>query len=84
MPETKFDSSIPTAQFFIPRYSILYRLDRNANDGGILLYIIDDIVLTLIQREIQIEGHFVELNLMETNGSYAVLTTQRKALYSII
>ena len=36
--ETEIDSSFPTAQFQIEGYKT-YRLDKNANGGGILLYI---------------------------------------------
>ena len=42
------------------------------------LYIKDDIISTLVQREIHIEGTFVILNLKETNGFYAALTIQRE------
>ena len=35
--ETKIDSSFPTAQFEIGYTT--YRLDRNSNGGGILLYV---------------------------------------------
>ena len=43
--ETKIDSSFPIAQFQIEGYTT-YRLDRNANGGGILLYIGEDIPFT--------------------------------------
>ena len=39
--ETKSDSSFPTPQFQIEGYTT-YRLDRNSNGGGILLYIRED------------------------------------------
>ena len=37
--ETKLDSSFPSAQFIVDGYSALYRKDRNANGGGLLVYI---------------------------------------------
>ena len=40
--ETKIDSSFPTAQFKVEGYTT-YRLDRNSNGGGILLYVREDI-----------------------------------------
>ena len=36
--ETKTDSSFPSVQFHLG-YETPYRLDRNTNGGGILLYI---------------------------------------------
>ena len=37
--ETKLDSSFPSAQFIVNGYSAPYRKDRNANGGGLLVYI---------------------------------------------
>ena len=41
--ETKIDSSFPSAQFQIDGYTTPYRLDRDSNGGGILLYVRDNI-----------------------------------------
>ena len=49
--ETKVDSSFPTAQFQIEGYAT-YRLDRNTNGGGILLYIREDIPSTLLNSDL--------------------------------
>ena len=40
--ETKLDSSFPSAQFQIHGYTTPYRLDGNANGGGLLLYVRED------------------------------------------
>ena len=53
--ETKIDSSFPTAQFKIEGYTT-YRLDRNSNGGGTLLYVRQDIPSTLLNTELLIEG----------------------------
>ena len=37
--ETKLDDSFPVSQFEIDGFSTPFRLDRNKNGGGILLYI---------------------------------------------
>ena len=37
--ETKLDSFFPSAQFIVDGYSAPYRKDRNANGGGLLVYI---------------------------------------------
>ena len=46
--ETKFDSSFPSVQFHLKGYANLYRLDRNENSGGTLLYISEDIPSKLL------------------------------------
>ena len=45
--ETKIDSSFPNKQFQIECYK-LFRLDRNSNGGGLLLYVNEDIPGKLI------------------------------------
>ena len=37
--ETKLDSSFPSAQFIVDGYSAPYQKDRNANGGGLLVYV---------------------------------------------
>ena len=41
--ETQLDDSFPKAQFCIDGFSIPYRLDRNRNGGGLMIYVRDDI-----------------------------------------
>ena len=41
--ETKIDHSFPKGQFFIQGYSEPFRLDRNSNGGGLLVYVKEDI-----------------------------------------
>ena len=59
--ETKIDFSFPTALFQIEGYTT-YRLDRNTNGGGILLYIPEDIPSTLLNSDISIESFSIEIN----------------------
>ena len=54
--ETKIDSSFPSAQFD-------YFTISNANGGGILLYIREDISSKLLNTDLSIEGFFVEIRL---------------------
>ena len=62
--ETKLDESFPTSQFFINVLSSPHRLDRNSNDGGILLYIRRDIPSKLLSIEKDLtEAFSVEINL---------------------
>ena len=61
--ETKFDSSFPQGQFHLHGFYEPYRLDRNGNGGGILVFIREDITSKVIKSQMRIEGFFVELNL---------------------
>ena len=62
--EAKLDESFPTSQFMINGFSPSFRLDRNDEAGGIILYIREDIPSSLISTESsQVEGFFVEINL---------------------
>ena len=63
--ETKIDSTFPTSQFEINGFSKQYKLDRNINGGGILIYIGEGIpskLLTKHKLPYDIEGIFIELN----------------------
>ena len=41
--ETKIDASFPTGQFAIEGFATPFRLDRDANGGGLLVYVRSDI-----------------------------------------
>ena len=57
---TKTDSSSPTAQFKIEGYTT-YRLDRNSNGVGVLVYVREDIPSTLLNTKLFIEGFCTEI-----------------------
>ena len=61
--ETKLDSSFPNGQFQIHGYSEPYRLDKNGNGGGILVFIREDIPTKLIDSQMKKKGFSIELNL---------------------
>ena len=63
--ETKIDSSFHSVQFHLEGYATPYRLDRNANGGGTLLYIREDIPLKLLNTDLSNEGFFVEMALLQ-------------------
>ena len=67
--ETKIDSSFPTTQFQIKGYTT-YRLDRNANGGGILLYIREDIPSTLLNFDMSIESFYIRKKKWLLVGTY--------------
>ena len=61
--ETKLNDSFPAEQFKIPGYASPFRLDRNQNGGGILVFVREDIpVKFLSSEEKPIEAFFFELN----------------------
>ena len=67
--ETKLDASFETAQFLIEGFSEPYRLDRNRDGGGVLIYTREGIptkLLTLHTFPCDIEGIFVEINFRKT------------------
>ena len=75
--ETKLDASFPPGQFLIDGYSEPYRLDRNRNGGGVMIYVREDIPSKLLNKHTftkPIEGLFIEVNLRKTKllffGSY--------------
>ena len=69
--ETKIDSSFPAAQFQIEGYTT-YRLDRNTNGGGILLYIRADIPSTLLNSDMSIESFSIEINIRKKEMAFGL------------
>ena len=60
--ETKIDSTFSTAQIQIKDYTT-YKLDRNVNGGGILLYIREDIPSTLLNSAMSFESFSIEISI---------------------
>ena len=63
--ETKLDDIYPISQFHIDGYSMPYRLDRNRNDEGVIIYVREDILSKVLRKHLfpnDIEGIFVEIN----------------------
>ena len=62
--ETKLNESFPQGQFKISGFSRPFRLDRNSNRDGIMLFVREDIPAKLIFIEVSpVEGFYVETNL---------------------
>ena len=57
--QTKICSSFPFTQFHLEGYANPYRLDRNANGGGILVYVREQIPSMLLIFDLLV-GFFVE------------------------
>ena len=67
--ETKLDESFPLQQFVVEGYAIPFRLDRNVNGGGVLVYLREDIPcrqLSIKSSTSHLEGIFLEINLRKT------------------
>ena len=64
--ETKLDDTFPEKQFLIPGYKKPYRLDRNRNGGGVMIYVREDIPSDILLKHNipeNVEAIFVEINL---------------------
>ena len=60
--EKKLDNSFPVSQFLIDGYSPPFRLDRDSNGGGIILFVREDIPCKLLPVENHpMEGFYVEI-----------------------
>ena len=67
--ESKLDNSFPDGQFLMEGYSPPFRLDRNANGGGILIYVREDITCRELKDHPSLndlEGIFLELNIKKS------------------
>ena len=67
--ETKLDATFPINQFLLDGFSKPFRLDRNRNGGGILIYVREDIPTKQLFKHnfpSDIEAIFVEINLRKT------------------
>ena len=71
--ESKLDRSFPSQLFFFEGYAMPYRIDRNANGGGLLIYIREDIPCRDLAKysfsnntPSIFEGIFLEINLRKT------------------
>ena len=80
--ETNTDSSFPNGQF-LTGYTT-YRLDRNANGGGILLYIREDMSSTLLNSDMSIDSFYIEANIEKTNCFLSASTIQIKTHFRTI
>ena len=63
--ETKLDDSFPTSQFLMKGFAEPFRLDRNRNGGGVMIYIRNDIPSRLLSKHVfpsDIKGLYIELN----------------------
>ena len=63
--ETKLYDTFLMSQFFVTGFTVPYRLDRNRNRSGIMIFTCDDIPSRVLTKHVfpdNIEGLFIELN----------------------
>ena len=71
--ETKLDAFFPVNQFFINGFSTPYRLDRNQNGGGIIIYVREDITSKMLTKHKfpdDIKTLFVEIDFEKVSGYF--------------
>ena len=79
--ETKLDDSFPAGQFKIPGYASPFRLDRNQNGDGILVFVREDIAVKFLSSEENLLKLFsLNLVFIKRNGLCVVLITQRNLI----
>ena len=63
--EAKVDETFPTSQFLIYGVSSPYRLDRDSNGGGILVYFKNNIITKSLKTiNLSIEAIFIEMKMV--------------------
>ena len=85
--ETKLDDNFLTSQFLVTDFSVAYRLDRNRNGGGIMIFIHDDIPSKVLTKHVfpdDIEGLLLSRVLEKLSGYFfGRITHQLKVTYTI-
>ena len=69
--ETKLDDSLPVSQFNVDGFSTPFRLDRNKNGRGIILYIRSYMIASEVSSFAfpnDIKAFFIEMNLLKLNS----------------
>ena len=67
--EAKLDDTFLTSHYLVTGFSVPYRLDRNRNGDGIMIFTRDDIPNRVLTKHVfpnDIEGLFIELNFRKT------------------
>ena len=63
--QTKLDDTFPLGQFYVEGFTMPYRLDRNCNGRGVIIYVRENIPSKILEKHKlpqDVEGMFVELN----------------------
>ena len=81
--EIKIDESFPLDQFKIDGFNAPFRLDRNNDGGGVMLFVQDDIPAKLIASETPlIEGLYVEVKLRKQKSLISCCYNPSKSMTS--
>ena len=49
--ETKLDDTFPLGQFYVEGFTMPYRLDRNRNGEGVIIYVREDIPSNILEKD---------------------------------
>ena len=81
--EIKIDESFPLGQFKINGFNAQFRLDRNSNGGGIMLFVRKDIPAKLIASETPpVESFYVEVRLRKQKSLISCSYDPNKSMAS--
>ena len=61
--QTKFGDTFPLDQFYVEGFTMPYRLDRNRNGGGIIIYVREHIPSKILEKHKlrqDVEGSFLK------------------------
>ena len=75
--EAKLDETFPSSQIHMDGFSLPYRLDRNRNGGGFMIFVKENRPSKLLTKHnfpSDVEGLFVELNFRRSNFSLELIT----------
>ena len=67
--ESKLDESFSSPQFAIEGYALPYRMDRNKDGGGVVIYVREDIPCRVHKTHFEaknFKGIFLEINLRKS------------------
>ena len=66
--ETKLDNTFRTSQFYTEGFSIPYKLNKNRNGGGIIIYVRENILTKIVTEHDlseDVEGIFLEVKFLK-------------------
>ena len=84
--KTKLDETFSESLFLMDGFSEPYRLGRNKNGGGIMIFIRDTVSSKILEKQIfpnDVESIFVELNLENANGYFGEHTVHHLRVMNI-
>ena len=85
--EDMLDQTLSSSQFYIDGFSLPYRLDRNCNGRGTMIFVKKDILSKLLRKHIfasDFEGLFVKIKYRKTKLKKKNLSPFCRKMFSIL